>query len=123
MSLMLSQVCKLWLADRQEEGSSNLGDNAVRAYNFRLCLTTDPANRVAIPKPASYNREEYLSLAEDVLSGRHSGIEWGEMSPALKDSNAALRAQGKAPVGKWMPEEHAATREQSDIAQQQDRRQ
>jgi hypothetical protein len=98
------QVYKLWLADRQEEGSSNLADNAVQAYNFRLCLTTDPANRVAISKPANYNREEYLSLIEDVLSGRHSGIEWAEMSSSLKDSNAALRAQGKAPVGKWMPE-------------------
>ena len=98
------QVYKLWLADRQEEGTTNLADNAVQAYNFRLCLTTDPANRVPIPKPASYNREEYVSLIEDVLSGQHSGIEWVDMSPQLRDSNIALRAQGKPPVGKWMPE-------------------
>lgn len=98
------QVYKLWLADRQEEGTTNLADNAVQAYNFRLCLTTGPANRIPIPKPASYNREEYVSLIEDVLSGRHSGIEWVDMSPQLRDSNIALRAQGKPPVGKWMPE-------------------
>lgn len=98
------QVYKLWLGGRQEEGSTNLADNAVQAYNYRLCLTTDTANRLPIPKPADYHREEYLSLVEDVLSGRHSGIEWAEMPPALRDSNASLRAQGKAPVGKWMPE-------------------
>lgn len=98
------QIYKLWSSDRQEKGSTNFADNAVQAYNFRLCLTTDTAKSIPIPKPATYNREEYVSLIEDVVSGRHAGIEWAEMTEEQKKSNAQLRAEGKPPVGKWMPE-------------------
>lgn len=98
------QVYKLWSSNKQEAGTTNMADNAVQAYNFRLCLTTNKANSIPIPKPATYNREEFVSLIEDVRSGRHSGIEWDTMSKASRDHNAALRAEGKPPVGKWMPE-------------------
>ncbi|MCA9007069.1 MAG: FAD-dependent oxidoreductase, partial [Planctomycetaceae bacterium] len=37
-------------------------DGAVQAYNYRFCVTSDPANRLPIPKPASYNREDYLNF-------------------------------------------------------------
>ena len=35
-------------------------DRAVQAYNYRFCVTKDPANRILPEKPANYNREEYL---------------------------------------------------------------
>ena len=35
-------------------------DGAVQAYNYRFCVTSDPANRIPIPKPANYDREEYV---------------------------------------------------------------
>jgi hypothetical protein len=53
-----------------EEGSSGKGDGAVQAYNYRLCLTARPENRVAIPKPAAYDGAEYASIAEDVRLDR-----------------------------------------------------
>lgn len=37
-------------------------DGAVQAYNYRFCVTSDPANRLPIPKPTSYNREDYLNF-------------------------------------------------------------
>lgn len=97
-------VYKLWASNTQEEGSTNMADNAIQAYNYRLCLTTDPAKRVAIPKPANYNREEYASIVEDVLTGHHAGIEYKQMTQAQKDSNARLVAQGLPPAGKYMPQ-------------------
>jgi hypothetical protein len=38
-------------------------DRRVQAYNFRLCLTKVPANRVAWPKPAGYSPARYELLA------------------------------------------------------------
>lgn len=54
-------------------GSTGLADNSVQAYNFRLCLTTDKANLVPIPKPETYNREEFVSLIDDVKLNRTTG--------------------------------------------------
>jgi FAD dependent oxidoreductase len=51
-------------------GSTGLGDNAVQAYNFRLALTNRPENRVRIERPQGYDREEYASLADDILENR-----------------------------------------------------
>ncbi len=36
-------------------------DGAVQAYNYRFCVTSDPANRIPIPKPVAYDREQYVN--------------------------------------------------------------
>jgi hypothetical protein len=54
-------------------GTTYLADNSVQAYNFRLCLTTDPDNLTPIAKPENYNREEFASLIGDVKQGRTTG--------------------------------------------------
>jgi FAD dependent oxidoreductase len=51
-------------------GSTGLGDNAIQAYNYRLPLTNRPDNRVPIPKPQSYDRQEYVSLIDDIERNR-----------------------------------------------------
>jgi FAD-dependent oxidoreductase family protein len=38
-------------------------DKRVQAYNFRLCMTTNPKNRVAWPKPAGYSAARYELVA------------------------------------------------------------
>lgn len=43
-------------------------DRAVQAYNFRFCVTSDPANRIAIPKPANYRREEYVNYERKYIA-------------------------------------------------------
>ena len=43
-------------------GEEEQGDHRVQAYNFRLCLTDVPENRVPIPKPADYNELRYELL-------------------------------------------------------------
>jgi len=58
------------------------GDHRVQGYNFRVCLTDVPENRVPIEKPASYNPLDYELLArhiatmKDVRPGpaKHAGV-------------------------------------------------
>lgn len=38
------------------------GDNHVQAYNFRICLTDDPANRIPITRPEDYDSSRYEIL-------------------------------------------------------------
>jgi len=39
------------------------GDNKVQAYNYRVCLSRDPANRIAITQPDNYDPAHYELLA------------------------------------------------------------
>ncbi|WP_281287140.1 FAD-dependent oxidoreductase [Paenibacillus hemerocallicola] len=45
-------------------GSTGEGDNAFQAYNFRVCLTCNPVNRVYPSKPDSYDKTLYLGIVE-----------------------------------------------------------
>ena len=44
-------------------GTKGDGDHRVQAYNFRICLTDVPDNRVPFEKPANYNPLDYEALA------------------------------------------------------------
>ncbi len=55
-------------------GSTLEADHAIQAYNYRVCLTDAPDNRIPIPKPANYDRGEFASLVEDVRSGHVVGF-------------------------------------------------
>lgn len=43
----------------QPEGS---GDRKVQAYNYRICLTNRPSNRIPIGRPENYDRSKYQLL-------------------------------------------------------------
>jgi hypothetical protein len=45
------------------KGRTGDADKKVQAYNFRMCLTDDPANLVAFAPPAAYNPRRYALLA------------------------------------------------------------
>jgi hypothetical protein len=45
------------------------GDRRVQAYNFRVCMTKNPSNRVPFPQPAGYRREDYELLARVLAAG------------------------------------------------------
>jgi hypothetical protein len=46
-----------------DKGRAGQADRKVQAYNFRLCLTDDPANLVPIAKPKTYDPARYELLA------------------------------------------------------------
>lgn len=63
-------------------GTTGQGDNAIQAYNYRLCLTNNPANRVAITRPDNFDPREFESLVDDILTGRHTGVQLKDISEA-----------------------------------------
>jgi len=63
-----------------DPGTEGAGDRRIQAYNFRVCLTNVPANRVPFPKPAGYDPVQYELLLRDLVAGsRHV---FGKFDPA-----------------------------------------
>ncbi|MFN9371442.1 MAG: FAD-dependent oxidoreductase [Planctomycetaceae bacterium] len=50
-------------------GRDGTGDRRVQAYNFRMCLTDAPGNRIPFPKPPNYRRENYELLRRYIEAG------------------------------------------------------
>lgn len=46
-----------------EAGTPGDGDRSVQAYNFRLCLTQNPTNKISILPPKNYDAAQYEILA------------------------------------------------------------
>lgn len=68
-----------------EEGS---GDRRVQAYNFRMCLTDDSANRLPFPKPASYDPLRYELLLRYLGTGHWTVLNLSTSMPGRKtDTN------------------------------------
>ncbi|MBS0266013.1 MAG: FAD-dependent oxidoreductase [Planctomycetes bacterium] len=50
-------------------GDEGAGDRRVQAYNFRMCLTDAPENRIPFPKPAGYDPQRYELLLRYIQAG------------------------------------------------------
>ena len=97
------RVYKYW-GGPEGDGSTFKKDNAVQSYNYRLCLTNNPANRVAFTKPAHYNREDYASIVEDVWTGRNTDAAMQCVTPEMMEENRKHIKTGnpsKLPGDKW----------------------
>ncbi len=76
------------------EGSTGEADNAVQAYNYRLCLTNVPENRISIARPDVYDRNEYVSLVEDVWTGRNTLKSMINVTESMLEANRRHIASG-----------------------------
>lgn len=52
----------LWGISDEKMAATGSGDKKVQAYNYRICLTSDPANMLPIEKPADYDPSRYELL-------------------------------------------------------------
>lgn len=52
----------LWGINDEELKPNGTGDKKVQAYNYRIALTSDPANRIPITKPENYDPKRYELL-------------------------------------------------------------
>jgi len=52
----------LWGISEQKLKADGTGDNLVQSYNFRICLTDNPENRIPIEKPENYDPSKYELL-------------------------------------------------------------
>jgi hypothetical protein len=97
------RVYKYWQG-AEGPGTTNQADNAVQSYNYRICLTNDPSNSFPVEKPKNYNREEYVSMIEDVWTGKHTGVQMLEVTSAMMEDNRKTLAAGgitKIPGDRW----------------------
>jgi len=79
---LLPRVC----AD--DPGENGTGDRRVQAYNFRMCLTRVPENRVPFPKPAGYDASQYELLLRTLLAGsRHIRGKFDMLPNGKTDTN------------------------------------
>jgi len=84
------------------EGSTGEADNAVQAYNYRLCLTRDTSQLVPFFKPERYDRSEYESLVEDVWTGRHTWKAMRDVTPEMMERNRRhLLEGGERSITPW----------------------
>jgi hypothetical protein len=56
------------LIQAQAPGTPGAGDDSVQAYNFRLCLTQNPTNKLPIDPPANYDPAQYELLARYIAA-------------------------------------------------------
>lgn len=52
----------LWGISNGQSAAPGTGDKKVQTYNFRICLTKDPANRIEITRPPAYDSTRYELL-------------------------------------------------------------
>lgn len=81
------KIYRWWKHGPEGEGTSYEGDDAIQAYNYRLCLTDNPSNRVPVPKPDNYDRNEYVSLVDDVLTGRNTDVRFSKVTAEQMEQN------------------------------------
>ena len=55
--------------DSSTPGPTGSGDNRIQAYNFRMCMTTVPANKIPWPKPEKYDPKRYEILRRYIQAG------------------------------------------------------
>ena len=54
-------------------------DQTIQAYNFRMCLTNDPANRLPIMRPAGYDSTRYELLLRQIQKKIPNELTWNLM--------------------------------------------
>ena len=64
------------------------GDKRIQAYNFRMCMTTAPENKIPWPKPEGYDPKRYEILLRYIQAGVWDALGSITLMPNLKtDTN------------------------------------
>ncbi|MDF2726077.1 MAG: FAD-dependent oxidoreductase, partial [Paenibacillus sp.] len=90
------------------------GDTSVQAYNFRICLTNVPANRINFPAPPGYNPDRFELLLRYIRSGVWDAMKLHVQMPNGKtdlNNHGAVSTDHIGANYKW-PDGDYATREQ-----------
>ena len=66
----------LWGISSGPLAETGSGDKKIQAYNFRICLSDDPSNQIAITRPAHYSAAQYELLLR-YLAAKPSKDLWG----------------------------------------------
>lgn len=107
----------LWGISENKLEPDGSGDKKIQAYNFRICLTDDPKNRIGITRPENYDPAKYELLLRYVAK-KPPGDLWGFLKFDLMP-NHKTDINNNGPISTDMigtnyayPESDYATREQ-----------
>lgn len=78
-----------------EDLAPEVADNQLQAYNFRLCLTRDPALRVPFQAPPGYTREEFAGVLPLLAEGSKITAVFGTKPYALMKAHEPALPHGK----------------------------
>ncbi len=70
-------------------GSTGVGDAAIQAYNYRLCLTNDPDNRRRPEKPPDYDPDRYRENLDEIVD---QGLQGYLLLRALPNEKADMNS-------------------------------
>lgn len=71
-----------------DPGKNGEGDHRIQAYNFRLCMTDAPENKIPFPQPEDYNALRYELLLRYIKAGVFDVINLSTPMPNRKtDTN------------------------------------
>ena len=77
-----------------DAGAERAGDNKIMTYSFRLCLTTDPKNRVPMPTPANYNPAKFEIVRRALQAGENGvGFDLYPLPGGKRDGNNSIGRQ------------------------------
>lgn len=99
-------------------GSTGLADDAVQAYNYRLCLTDRPDLMVPIEKPRDYVRHEYVSLLDDIRCDRRTQAPKAIFTPREWNGIGRVVSLNNLPNGKTDANHQASGFLSTDLAEE-----
>jgi len=70
-------------------------DSRLQGYNFRLCMTQNRENKVPVPVPETYDREDYAALVPFVNEGRFRAAFGYPGSPFVLKAHLPILPNGK----------------------------
>lgn len=83
------------LIQSEPAGAAGGGDRKVQAYNFRLCMTQDPRQRLPFPKPANYDPARYELLARYLE--KRPDVKVGQLMNPVKVPNGKTDTNNNGP--------------------------
>jgi len=69
----------IWGVSTESLAANGTGDQKIQAYNYRMCLTNDPAIRLAITRPARYDSTKYELLLRQIQQKTPTELTWNLM--------------------------------------------
>lgn len=82
------------LVTTDDAGGDQEGDSRIMTYSFRLCLTTDPENRVPMPKPANYDPARFEIVRRALGAGeKRIGFDLYPLPGNKLDGNNSIGGQ------------------------------
>ncbi|MBE9602235.1 FAD-dependent oxidoreductase [Pedobacter sp. MC2016-24] len=81
----------LWGISNGQLAANGTGDRKLQAYNFRICLSSDPNNQVPITQPTNYQPERYELLLRQMAKRDWKSLQdvfiWSGMPNGKTDIN------------------------------------